>query len=412
MTARLTATQSGAGNISPENARPIAGKAQLTIAHSGENTENTYAVALPETLYGLPGAPDIVSVREGLILQNTGHIALTGTETEWLWGFSGTQPAEATLARFLLPGLNISIHYKGICSHFPWIVSPNPSTQKTECVGGYASDRTVYFYVLKSRLAGWSDSWTNTQKVNAFKSWLSAQSTAGAPLQMAYEMVTPKTLTFQPTVILALPGLNILSVDGGEAVAALNLHEYLLSANGGSGIITETDPTVPDWAKQPDKPAYTAEEITGAVPATRRVNEKALDADITLTAQDVGAAPENHAHAQYLTEEADPTVPEWAKSPQKPVYGYGEIENTPALTPVATSGSYNDLSDKPEIPTLPTLAAVATSGSYNDLSGRPIIPSTPGEVNAYPAAYVQYSTTDLTPGVSPLTTGSMYLVYE
>ena len=33
-----------------------------------------------------------------------------------------------------------------------------------------------------------------------------------------------------------------------------------------AGIIEETDPTVPDWAKQPNKPGYTAEEV-GALPA-------------------------------------------------------------------------------------------------------------------------------------------------
>ena len=62
------------------------------------------------------------------------------------------------------------------------------------------------------------------------------------------------------------------------------------------------------------------------------------------------------------------------------------------LSTVATSGSYNDLSDKPTIPSAqvnsdwnassgvaqilnkPTLATVATSGSYNDLSNKPSIP--------------------------------------
>ncbi len=63
------------------------------------------------------------------------------------------------------------------------------------------------------------------------------------------------------------------------------------------------------------------------------------------------------------------------------------------LASVATSGSYNDLSNKPTIPAAqvnsdwnassgvaqilnkPTLAAVATSGAYNDLSGKPTIPT-------------------------------------
>ena len=53
---------------------------------------------------------------------------------------------------------------------------------------------------------------------------------------------------------------------------------------------TETDPTVPSWAKQSSKPSYTASEV-GAVPTTRTVNGKALSSDITLSASDVSALP-------------------------------------------------------------------------------------------------------------------------
>lgn len=77
--------------------------------------------------------------------------------------------------------------------------------------------------------------------------------------------------------------------------------------------------------------------------------------------------------------------------------GIGKLQatkaNTADLATVATSGSYNDLSDKPTIPAAqvnsdwnansgvaqilnkPTLATVATSGSYNDLSNKPTIPT-------------------------------------
>ena len=50
---------------------------------------------------------------------------------------------------------------------------------------------------------------------------------------------------------------------------------------------TETDPTVPAWAKAESKPSYTASEV-GAVPTSRKVNGKALSSDITLSASDVG----------------------------------------------------------------------------------------------------------------------------
>ncbi|MBB2918345.1 glycine-rich domain-containing protein [Cupriavidus alkaliphilus] len=69
--------------------------------------------------------------------------------------------------------------------------------------------------------------------------------------------------------------------------------------------------------------------------------------------------------------------------------GPGQILNKPALAAVATSGSYDDLTDKPAIPAAqvnadwnatsgaakilnkPNLAKVATSGSYSDLKDKP-----------------------------------------
>jgi hypothetical protein len=69
-----------------------------------------------------------------------------------------------------------------------------------------------------------------------------------------------------------------------------------------------------------------------------------------------------------VSKETDPTVPAWAKQPNKPNYSYEEITNKPTLF----SGNYNDLSNKP------TLSTVATTGSYNDLTNKPTIPSVAG----------------------------------
>lgn len=86
---------------------------------------------------------------------------------------------------------------------------------------------------------------------------------------------------------------------------------------------------------------------------------------------------------------------DWAETDNSAV---DYIKNKPSLAAVATSGSYNDLSNKPTIPAAqvnadwnassgvseilnkPTFAAVATSGSYNDLSNKPTIPA--AQVNA------------------------------
>ena len=99
----------------------------------------------------------------------------------------------------------------------------------------------------------------------------------------------------------------------------------------------------------------------------------------------------------YNDLEDKPEIPEqvqsdWAQENEEdPSF----IKNKPELADVATSGSYNDLEDKPEIPAAqvqsdwaeedeeepsfirnkPELADVATSGSYNDLEDKPEIPA-------------------------------------
>lgn len=121
------------------------------------------------------------------------------------------------------------------------------------------------------------------------------------------------------------------------------------AALGTTAIQTESDPTVHDWAKAEQKPSYTASEV-GAVPTTRKINNKALSSDITLTAADVDALPSSTVipAAQIQSD--------WNQS------------NTSAK---------DYIKNKPEIPVLPTLADVATSGDYEDLTNTPTIPDVP-----------------------------------
>ena len=64
------------------------------------------------------------------------------------------------------------------------------------------------------------------------------------------------------------------------------------------------------------------------------------------------------------------------------------IQNKPVLADVATSGDYDDLDNKP------TLSTVATTGSYNDLTNKPTIPAEQvqanwNETNTSSKAYIQ-----------------------
>ena len=85
-----------------------------------------------------------------------------------------------------------------------------------------------------------------------------------------------------------------------------------------------------------------------------------------------------HTHSQYLTS-------------HQSLDGYVK---TTDLSKVATTGNYNDLTNKPTIPTAYThpsthptsmitgLSKVATSGSYNDLTNKPTIPTIPNSLPA------------------------------
>ena len=143
--------------------------------------------------------------------------------------------------------------------------------------------------------------------------------------------------------------------------AIIGLRDELDELKNKEVILEETDPTVPDWAKNPNKPDYTAEEV-GALPISTKLADLEQD-DQHLTVS--------------LSEKK-----QWNR-------GTG--------TGGGFSGDYNDLLNKPTIPTklaeleedndhrTVTTAQIAKwneeivipegfSGDYNDLTNKPTIP--------------------------------------
>jgi hypothetical protein len=113
-----------------------------------------------------------------------------------------------------------------------------------------------------------------------------------------------------------------------------------------SGFITgftETDPTVPAWAKESTKPTYSVSEISGLSDElsgksnTDHTHDQYSLTSHTHTAQDIGALPSSttipSATSQLTNDsgfitgytETDPTVPAWAKAENKPTYDVSEI---------------------------------------------------------------------------------------
>ena len=125
---------------------------------------------------------------------------------------------------------------------------------------------------------------------------------------------------------------------------------------------TETDPTVPAWAKNATKPSYTASEV-GALPSTTKIPSKTSD----LT-NDSG----------FITgyTETDPTVPSWAKASSKPTYsksevGLGNVDNVkqysasnPPPYPV-TSVNGKTGAVTVDVPSVPSWAMETSKPSYS-----------------------------------------------
>lgn len=224
--------------------------------------------------------------------------------------------------------------------------------------------------------------------------------TAGDNIQ-----IVGNTISATDTKYTAGPGISISD-------------QNVISATGGSGTPVqadwlEDDPLEPSYIQhKPDMNQYAtvidlsqkADKVIGAVAG----NLAGLDSTGNLTDSGVSSlnivhdADYHHTDNNYTTTEKNKLAgieagaqvnvkPDWNAATGSPQ----EILHRPNLATVATSGDYNDLSNRPTIPAAqvnvdwnstsgvteilnkPNLAAVATSGDYNDLVNTPTIPVLP-----------------------------------
>ncbi|NLI21748.1 MAG: hypothetical protein GX418_09400 [Clostridiales bacterium] len=210
VTVRAAAAQEGSGAPSLENRRPITGRAAVTVHHG----ETDYTLTPPTLLYGVAGAEDTIH-NLGAVSHRTQYVAFTGTES-WAVPTSGIQTE--TEARFYrTPSVAMADAAHGLCDAFPWdgAIDLTPAVWG-ERIGKLTTSANLQVIVLKSRLAGWSDAWTSTQKINAFKAFLAAQHALGTPVQLVYERAAALAETAAAVPLAAADGANALSADAGE----------------------------------------------------------------------------------------------------------------------------------------------------------------------------------------------------
>lgn len=101
------------------------------------------------------------------------------------------------------------------------------------------------------------------QQIATFPLQVRVQKAAG---RVTGEAVTPQTDGFDGKIYYGGPGGTLIPLGIGDGVRVETAEDGSLvlvseGGGGGGGILQEKDPTVPQWAKQPQKPAYTAKEV-------------------------------------------------------------------------------------------------------------------------------------------------------
>ena len=204
----LEPKQAGSGDPSPDNVRAISGYDSVTVTQSKDEAQvKQIALTLPETIYG--GNVDAVT---GVGEKAWGYIEFDGTESWFTWGpNSGAD------------GVTGFYHYRSIDGDplEPLIISSilrfNPSAYGGAEVGCAFGDlggvnSYIIFSVSNSIL---SDVSSNQAAIDSWESYLSAQASAGTPVQVAYTLATPEP--FQASGNQPLPavaGLNTVYTDG------------------------------------------------------------------------------------------------------------------------------------------------------------------------------------------------------
>lgn len=189
----ITAVQSGTGDPTPDNVRPINGKNTVSLWRSATYdtaAEATLTAALPETVYG--GSLDWTI---GVLTVTHRMLQLTGAASEkWMRNGNGHYYAQQLLADY-----RSTTGIDGYCTHYRYDIAYN---REPKSMQGRGSN----IWVMDADMT----------TVEDFKAYLAAQAAAGTPVTLVYPLEASYTIQLTPQQLDMFKGENHVWSDTGD----------------------------------------------------------------------------------------------------------------------------------------------------------------------------------------------------
>lgn len=270
--------QSGEGDPSPENIRPITGLDEVTVTLSdGVSDGTTATLDLPSTVYG--GEVDLVA---GEGVETVHGIVLDGTE---LWsesnsGSTGLEYFQYTVSDAQrLPssgGLVALARSSQKISHF---AIGNPHSENVDNAGWVYSTESANYYGIRIRMSTCAD-------VSEWKAYLAAQASAGTPVTIVYKLATPQPI--QATGAQSLPslsGTNTL-ITNGDSITAAEMVSPTDTSLSIEGMPADAAATKQALNKKVNSVQVTAEHSSGEKIASISVDNQFTDIYVPVQTED------------------------------------------------------------------------------------------------------------------------------
>lgn len=213
----ITAVQSGSGDPSPTNIRPISGWTGANITNKDDidnpTVTNTYSVSWQTeagTVYG--GNIDLVS---GALTVTMAMMKLSEINS-----FSSDTPNAYGYIRYNCIVDSKASNYNIMCDKIKVINERTSSSATSELISGYDANNRLYFTIDSTRLTG--DLSTASARNTALKTLLTNDD-----ITVVYELATPLTYQLTPIMVRTLLGNNNIYADCG----AIDVLSYFTKLN-------------------------------------------------------------------------------------------------------------------------------------------------------------------------------------